>query len=243
MKEERFQFYEKSEWGAVVDHITSELTPRGLDLIHPFQVEWYNKSVPASFFLPDFGRPESLGILVGNTKSLWPQFINAFSRSIFLQDDPHPLDRYVQEQVRYVLGKFSMRWDVRWDCSPPAERIAMQRLAEIAGCATLSSTHLSVHPKFGPWISLRAVIVLDMPGDGLKAPEKTNNLCSDCERSCLPAFERAMNSVRELTSESVSRDWKQWLAVRDACPVGRDEHRFYDNQIRYSYTKDRVFLK
>lgn len=243
MKEERFQYSERGEWSAVVDHITSELTPRGLDLIHPFQVKWYNKSVPASLSLPDFGRPESLGILVANTKSLWPQFIRAFSRDTCLQDNPNPLDCYVREEVHNVLGKLSVRWDVRWDFSPPAKRIAMQRLAEIAGCATLSSTHLSIHPKFGPWISLRAVIVLDVLGDGLKVPEKIDNICSDCECSCLPVFERAMKSVGEFTSESVSRDWKQWLAVRDACTVGRGEHRFYDNQIRYSYTKDRAFLK
>jgi len=142
-----------------------------------------------------------------------------------------------------VLRKLPVRWEVRWDFSPPAERVAMQRLAEVAGLAAISRTHLSIHPEFGPWISLRAVIVLDMPADDLTVPEKTKNLCNGCERSCMPAFERAMNSVKDLTSETVSRDWRQWLAVRDACAVGSGKYRFCDSQIRYNYTKDRAYLK
>jgi hypothetical protein len=34
---------------------------------------------------------------------------------------------------------------------------------------------------------------------------------------------------------------RAWLAVRDACPVGR-EHRFPEAMIRYGYTKDRGAL-
>ena len=33
---------------------------------------------------------------------------------------------------------------------------------------------------------------------------------------------------------SARRGWHAWLAVRDACPVGR-EHRFQEDHIRYGY--------
>jgi methylmalonic aciduria homocystinuria type C protein len=32
-------------------------------------------------------------------------------------------------------------------------------------------------------------------------------------------------------------DWRSWLAVRDACPVGRSA-RYAEEQIAYHYTKD-----
>jgi cyanocobalamin reductase (cyanide-eliminating) / alkylcobalamin dealkylase len=35
--------------------------------------------------------------------------------------------------------------------------------------------------------------------------------------------------------------WRAWLAVRDACPVGR-EHRYGDDQIAYHYAKRRDAL-
>ena len=35
--------------------------------------------------------------------------------------------------------------------------------------------------------------------------------------------------------------WRLWLAVRDACPVGR-EHRYGDDQIGYHYRHDRTLL-
>lgn len=39
-----------------------------------------------------------------------------------------------------------------------------------------------------------------------------------------------------------AEDWRRWLAVRDACPVGR-AHRYSDAQIAYHYTKDRGVLR
>lgn len=38
----------------------------------------------------------------------------------------------------------------------------MQRLADVTGCAYNDNlSHLSLHPRFGPWFALRALIVFD----------------------------------------------------------------------------------
>lgn len=43
--------------------------------------------------------------------------------------------------------------------------LSFQRLAHESGLAFLNpACHLCVHPVYGPWISLRAVVVLDAPG-------------------------------------------------------------------------------
>lgn len=39
-----------------------------------------------------------------------------------------------------------------------------------------------------------------------------------------------------------SKQPDSWIAVRDACPIGR-EHRYPEDQLRYHYTKDRSLLR
>ncbi|MGH8586497.1 MAG: hypothetical protein ACREWE_10055 [Gammaproteobacteria bacterium] len=43
----------------------------------------------------------------------------------------------------------------------PPRRVAMQRLAHLSGLAYLSPSHLNVHATYGPWIALRAAVVID----------------------------------------------------------------------------------
>ena len=61
--------------------------------------------------------------------------------------------------------------------------------------------------------------------------------CGACTHACTPAFRRALTADPWLTSEP----WWLWLAVRDACPLGR-EHRYGEDQIVYHYVKDRSLL-
>ncbi|MDX2167772.1 MAG: hypothetical protein SF182_11935 [Deltaproteobacteria bacterium] len=88
---------------------------------------------------------------------------------------------------------------------------------------------------YGPWIGLRAALVLDRPGP-TGPPPRAANPCPDCARTCVPAFERARAAPGELADT-----WPLWLAVRDACPIGR-AHRYDEAQIRYHYIKDRRAL-
>jgi methylmalonic aciduria homocystinuria type C protein len=57
-----------------------------------------------------------------------------------------------------------------------------------------------------------------------------------CAATCLPALERAM------TARPDDASWQAWLAVRDACSIGRD-YRYSDDQVHYHYTKDRSRLR
>ena len=98
-----------------------------------------------------------------------------------------------------------------------------------AASTSAAPSNLSIHAVLGPWISLRAVIVADVePVDEPPPPLP----CAACPRACVPAFERARDQT----------DWRTWLAVRDACPIGR-EHRFQEDHLRYGYTKDRDILR
>ncbi len=50
----------------------------------------------------------------------------------------------------------------------------MQRLAHASGLARLSPSHLSVHGTDGPWIALRAAVVIDIEGQSGPPREPPN---------------------------------------------------------------------
>ena len=66
----------------------------------------------------------------------------------------------------------------------------MQRLVHLSGLAYLSPSHLNVYLMFGPWIALRATVVIEIDGPW-RPPSEPPDPCPDCERDCLPKFRRA----------------------------------------------------
>jgi methylmalonic aciduria homocystinuria type C protein len=226
---------------AIVGALRTRCGASGLDLVQPFAVGLYNAAVDAAYRLPDFGRADRLAVLLGNSRALWPCFIDALRREPARIDDAHPLDRWIDERVADAVAGRPEPHEIRFAHERPPRRVAMQRLAEVAGLAWLSASHLSVHPTYGPWIALRAVVVFDVAGPiRSQAPPP----CPSCSERCVPAFERAVRVIDDPVEahEDVARHWETWVAVRDACPLGR-AHRYDDDQVRYHYTKDRAILR
>ncbi|MBA3452669.1 MAG: hypothetical protein H0T42_06170, partial [Deltaproteobacteria bacterium] len=95
------------------------------------------------------------------------------------------------------------------------------RLAAATGLGALAASHLVIHPIYGPWFALRAVILVD--GDPpVRAP-----IASPC--TCGSACKTA------LVSALVSASWESWLAVRNACSLRA--WRYSDEQIQFHYTR------
>ena len=144
---------------AITDLVASRLTRHGIDLAGCTSVTTYNASVGAAHRLP--GPADSTLMVVGNTAALWPhveRFVLAAGSRV---DDP--VDRFVEGVVADATSDVGGVIDIRFSHEPPPRLIAIQRLAHLAGLAWLSPSHLCVHPVFGPWIALRAAIVLDEP--------------------------------------------------------------------------------
>jgi cyanocobalamin reductase (cyanide-eliminating) / alkylcobalamin dealkylase len=221
---------------AIVAAITARCAPAGFDLVWPLAVGWYNEAVAAPHRLDDLGRPGALAVLVGNTRALWPRLRAAVAADPELRGDADPLDRYTERVVHEACAALPVRASARFAHHVGERVVAMQRLAEVAGFAALAPSNLCVHPEYGPWISLRAVVVADADGP-TERPPPVPRTC-DCDRLCLPALERALAATGAAPSQAtVAAAWRQWLAVRDACPIGR-AHRFGDAQLRYHYIKD-----
>jgi methylmalonic aciduria homocystinuria type C protein len=158
------------------------------------------------------------GVLVGNTRALWPIFIAARSADPALLASRDPLDLYTEQTLARAFPGARMWFAHR---RYAGAFLPFQRIAVVAGLGALSPAQLVIHPVFGPWFGLRALVALD--GDPPPAPAPLIYRCTgECET--------------QLAVASRGDDWRAWLAVRDACRVGR-EFRYGDSQLAYHYTK------
>lgn len=169
-----------------------------------------------------------MGLLVGNTRALWPRFLVARADDPALAAAADPIDRYTErviEPLAAALGGHALYAHATYD----GVYLPFQRLAVAAGLAALSPTQLVIHREVGPWLALRAMIVCPgMPPP--RAPLPT--LPCACTSACHAAFAQAC---------AHPEDWRGWVAVRDACPIGR-AYRYSDDQLAYHYSKDPGYL-
>jgi methylmalonic aciduria homocystinuria type C protein len=152
------------------------------------------------------------GLLIGNTRALWPTFVAN------KPPGPDPLDRYVESVIEPLVpeGGRALYSHRQYN----GAFVSFQALAVAAGLGSLSETNFVIHPVYGPWFALRAAIVV--PGEApVVAP--CPPVCR-CHAPCREALARAVGTT----------DWQAWLAVRDACPVGR-EYRYSEDQLAFHY--------
>lgn len=213
----------------------------GFDVVQPLPVGAYNEEVKGALRLNDLGNSSHLAFVVGNSKALWKPFVRAWGSCEGLRESANPLDDYTVQAISPICEQLGGSFSLRWAHEGGERTVAMQKLAEVAGLAFTSKSHLSIHPRLGPWLGLRAALVVAQPG-----PERTNpplrSPCGDCTSHCWPAFQAAIAATQaRFTSDGIAASFLDWLRCRDACPVGR-EHRYSDAQIRYHYLKDRAVL-
>lgn len=213
----------------------------GLDIVHPFRLDWFNDVALPALRLPDGGRPRALGVVVANTRRLWPVFTRALDDDATWLDNEHPLEAYVERSItRAAQQSFREAHRIFFAHHMTPAPVAIQRIAHASGLAHLSPSRLSVHPRFGPWLALRAVIVVDVEGPSGPAP-RAPDPCTPCQKPCIAALEHAMARTDTTRPGDVERQWELWVNVRDVCPEGRAE-RYDDDQVRYHYTKERAIL-
>ncbi|MBT3784604.1 hypothetical protein HOF92_06475 [bacterium] len=213
-----------------INNLKKLLNKAGFDLFQTFSVQDYNRRVNAeNRFHSD---SPGAGILVGNTRSIWPHFLGHLQLHDEWINRKNPFDDFVEFTLLECLRDLPIKHRIRYAHRPEPFHISFQKLAQYSGLAFLSKSHLSVHPHYGSWFSLRAALVLEI---GLQTTENElqENPCSSCEHGCIPAFQVAMRK---------DSTWREWLKVRDSCPLGKN-HRFSEQQIEYHYTKNQSVLR
>ena len=193
------------------------LADAGFDIVHPFDAHACARE-PGLAMLADPARP--LGLLVGNTRALWPRIVARYRA----RPTEHPFHDYVEE----ACAPFDACWfsHRRYD----GAFVPFQRLAVASGLGMLAPTQLVIHPTYGPWFALRAVVLVA----GTPPATQPSPIACTCGAPCLDALAHAQ-------AASGPDAWRAWLAVRESCNVGRN-YRYSDDQIAYHYTKDRKRL-
>lgn len=164
------------------------------------------------------------GLLVANTRALWPIFLAARRADPRLLASPDPLDLYTEQTIARAFPGAPVWFAHRlYD----GAYLPFQRIAVAAGLGALAPTQLVIHPVYGPWFGLRALVAL--PGEPTVTPP-------------LPAYRCTGVCEAKLADALQADDWRAWLAVRDACRVGR-EHRYDEAQLAYHYSKDLAQLR
>jgi methylmalonic aciduria homocystinuria type C protein len=225
------------------DDATALLGSAGLDLITAFDGSSYNAIVsehPSLKPLDTFGREHVLALLIGNTRALWPALKRAVNeRPDLLTHDP--VDRHVEDSVLAAVEQLSKTSRVHFGHHRGPDMVSMLHVAEASGLAHIGPAHLAVHSEHGLWFALRAVVVIDWPWEGDVTPAP--NLCSDCSAPCAEALDKALEQQPATwTGPGMGADWRNWVKIRDVCPVGQDA-RYSDEQIRYHYALDLSTLR
>jgi methylmalonic aciduria homocystinuria type C protein len=226
-------------WQELVSRFAASCERAGLDLVKSFAAADYNQHAKPAERIHDFDSPRSLAVLVGNTRAIWPAFADAYAASSLLATATDPLDLYVSSSIeRAATHAGADRFRAHFSHVTSPQPLPIQRLAELVGFAALAPSHLAVHTEHGPWIALRAVVTFDIEGP-TNLPQPAQSPCKDCPRPCVPALEQALaRTGMSLDSQAVTAHAADWIAVRDACPVGRAS-RYGEEQLLYHYGVER----
>ena len=200
----------------VVDTAIAQLADAGFDLAHAFDTH-------AAAREPGWERlaqAPRYGIVIGNTRALWPHFVAAM-RDRELAADPDPLERYTERTIDAAAPGAVVYYSHR---RYAGAFLPFQRLAVATGLGALAPSQIVIHPIYGPWFALRAVIAVD------GTPPARAPIARPC--ACTAACDRALTAALE-APESTS--WRAWLAVRDACTLRA--WRYSEEQAAYHGTK------
>ena len=195
------------------------LASAGFDLAHTFDAAAAARE-PGLAVLA--GR-ERLGILIGNTRALWPPFTAAL-RDPALAAERDPLDRYTERAIDAAFpGARIYHGHRRYD----GAFLPLQHLAVATGLGALAPSRLVIHPIYGPWFALRAAVVIEgEPPVRQPIPQPCR-----CDEACATVLAHAQRST----------DWRDWLALRDRCSLRT--WRYSDDQIHYHYAALRALRR
>jgi epoxyqueuosine reductase QueG len=173
-------------------------------------------------------------LVVGNAgRSLWERFQASPERA--LADDP--LDAY----TRRVLAQAARHAPAPVGIAFYADRrdgvyLPLVALAQRAGFGSPGRVGVLIHPRFGPWIALRAVLLVGEPLPLVEAP--AFDPCRDCPAPCARACHAGVVGASGLDCAGCYRArltlpaCAETCDARSACVIG-PEHAYSREQIAH----------
>lgn len=228
----------------LLDKLAAALKPSGIDIVHPFYVQLYNNAPSVKHPLPTFGLEKTFSLLLGNTKAIWPPFIEHLVTHPQLLQAENPLDEYVVQAVSKAMlacSSTNIEYHVRFSHETDAKFVNMVEASRVAGLAYYNNgCHLCVHATYGPWFALRAVVSFNMDGNGyaigrpLPSPVGFVEALLQLEKQQTPNF---------MHMSLWPKHWRYFVDLRDAVGayIGR-AYRYSDEQLEYHYSNNKAVL-
>jgi hypothetical protein len=176
----------------LVPELARVLDPVGLNLIGTTDVGRYDDVVPPRWRLQPRA-PDARGlVIIGNGGvAFWSSFARARTVDPRVGAGPNPLDAFtravVTETVAPVLARRGLPCRVVHPFDEGPLVLSFAHAAEVAGLGRPSLLGVLLHPVYGPWVALRAALVLPVvpvaarPADGFDP-------CPSCTaRPCVAA--------------------------------------------------------
>ncbi len=176
----------------LVTRLTRSLTPHGLNLVGAADVASYDAAVPDRWTIgPHAPDVRSLLVIGNGGGALWEAFRRRLAHDAALRRTSDPLDAFTRQVVTAAVAPLAAELGRPIPLVFPADRgppaLSFVHLAECAGLGRPSLLGILVHPEFGPWIALRAALLLPFRASAAR-PAEDFHPCPTCvERPCIAA--------------------------------------------------------
>jgi hypothetical protein len=210
------------------------LAQAGLELTGSLPIQAYDALVPPPWRSRELAPGARGALVVGNAgRTLWERFEKSAERA--LADDP--LDRY----VRRVLAEAASDWDPPAAVAFYADRregmyLPIVALARRAGFGTPGRIGVLIHPEYGPWLAIRAVLLVPESLAETSAP--AFDPCNGCPAPCASACVGSAVGPQTLDAR-ICYDTRLThpacagaCAARSACVVGK-QHAYSPEQLAH----------
>jgi hypothetical protein len=226
--------------------IVTALVPYGLNLIGTTTVAAYEALVPVQYHVATHLPQAKTIVVIGNGgRAFWAGFRTyCEARPAYQQHHEHPLDDYTVEVIEGTLTPLLTRSGAAYRYLYPfrfsTEPVSFMHLAQAAGLAGPSILGVVIHPEYGPWVALRAALIIDQ--EGYLPPVAADfHPCLTCtERPCITACPAGAVSTKKgwdilicvQHRLRITSDCTDQCDARYGCIYGR-AHRYPPDERQY----------
>ncbi|MGE0685067.1 MAG: hypothetical protein AB7P69_29670 [Candidatus Binatia bacterium] len=240
----------------LLDKIIESLVPYGFNLIGTATVPAYEAIVPPQYRVSSLLPQTKTLVVIGNGGGAFWSGFRAYCEAhpSYLHDREHPLDDYTSVTIETALTPHLRAANADYRYLYPfrfwTEPVSFMHLARAANIAGPSILGVVIHPQYGPWMALRAAVLLDQE---VSMPPQAPGFdpCPTCqERACMTAC--PANAVAPTTGWDipacvqhrvrVETDCVDYCRARYDCVYGR-EHRYPLDELQYHQRRSFVEMR
>ncbi len=237
-----------AEGRTVLDRLVATAAAAGFNMVGAGSVARFDERSPAGYSLSeavDLANPRTVVMIGSGGPGFWRTFKQTPTTADpdELRQADGSIDAYstmVVPRLAQIVAAQGAGCEVFYPFGEPGRSVSFRRLAEHCGFGVAGTVLGTViHPEFGPWVSLRGALVMDIELPGAESLAGYDP-CEGCARPCVTACPIG-------TYESGTWDFASCVRYRlfeDGCPtgclsrltcvVGRDQ-RYTDEEYGYRH--------